>query len=606
MEALVSALRQVPETRAALQGHLEANREATKGSGEMEKSSEAFVALICEVELALLGTLEALIQIDVLDGMQNCRKAPARGAAHERILLPGAGERAFFAAATGCDLLASVAALVTHPEGDVRVIVASCLRRLLPSTLRVASWIQDHPHVLQDLKTPANTDASVYTYRNLSDLYPNFVNTTHDLTKYCVAVFDELGSMLTDCSPMPQYAHRLLCDLLQSFPTLASSIGEELYSRGTIQTLIQCLRANDGGRIDVQDGDDVSVADPQLFLLLKLIFDCGVLTGEAMAAELVSAVSAVSAVSEAEVEEHPAVRGSLSLRMIGGGGLATGVAAALSAAVEGQHGDAGNISVSNELIVALIELLHSILTYALKALSCVAAGNAKANATSSIDPAQGNAVVQMVRRFVAPLRTSIPVLFLLLTASASPDADKITLCIHPSAPVPGSASLASQAKGEGLSSTGAHGQNSVVHFIGDVVSRSLGILFDIFPEVLTSQLVLNHSIAAPAPSRKEEDRTASPQGVNPQGILAAALSNPLVDLRVRVRLLKVLGGVVRMAPSLGSQQQVRDMLRSQPLMEALSMLAKQADDSRLLSRMQEPERSLFVNYTTLAGNILAS
>ena len=63
-----------------------------------------------------------------------------------------------------------------------------------------------------------------------------------------------------------------------------------------------------------------------------------------------------------------------------------------------------------------------------------------------------------------------------------------------------------------------------------------------------------------------------PLSVFPLGIISSILINPLAELKLRVRLLKIISGVGKIAPALGSLEiatRVKDMLLSPPLHRAL-------------------------------------
>ena len=58
----------------------------------------------------------------------------------------------------------------------------------------------------------------------------------------------------------------------------------------------------------------------------------------------------------------------------------------------------------------------------------------------------------------------------------------------------------------------------------------------------------------------------------PPGIISSILINPLAELKLRVRLLKIVSGVGKIAPALGSLEiaaRVKDMFLSPPLHRAL-------------------------------------
>ena len=122
-------------------------------------------------------------------------------------------------------------------------------------------------------------------------------------------------------------------------------------------------------------------------------------------------------------------------------------------------------------------------------------------------------------------------------------------------------------------------EESVLAMLRDSASRCLGILFDIFPDSVTSNLLSTSEIVLGS-NGTSPNRGTSNYSINsnvPRIIIAKIITQPLVDIRLRIRLLKILAGVVKMAPALNVVPKVEEMFGSQPLKQALEIALEQKD-----------------------------
>jgi hypothetical protein len=143
-------------------------------------------------------------------------------------------------------LLPAIATLVTRSSGEVRVLLSSCLRRMLPYTIKaLENFLQRHP--TKDLSAPR--DACL---------------------RKCMKATKK---MLTDVAPIPQYALRLLVEVAGIAPAYETIIAIELLRCQGVDTLIQQFggKKDDILRVSSDSQLEESV-DPQIGVLLHSLF----------------------------------------------------------------------------------------------------------------------------------------------------------------------------------------------------------------------------------------------------------------------------------------------------------------------------------------------
>ena len=195
----------------------------------------------------------------------------------------------------------------------------------------------------------------------------------------------------------------------------------------------------------------------------------------------------------------------------------------------------GPIDISGDLMERLVptmELLHVILHHVIQ--SQFEKGNS--------DDASTNAHRQKYRVLVDSFRNLVPTLLsILMLRNGDPsNADANDWSIRSSGRDP-----------------------SILPHLHETASRCIGILFDIFPDAVTNFVV--------------QDRPIKCGEVNwgsARQILASCLCDENINVSLRLRLLKVLNGMISISPSLGLEREVKAMLARSPCSNALLQLAE--------------------------------
>jgi len=454
--AVTSALAELPKARAGL---------ATLSASDPFAVEAA--AALSAADQALLAALEGIAAVDAADltlgiGSHSARSnEQAYGFTSEAV---GAGS---FAEALSL-LLPVVAGLCAHSDGDVRVIVASALRRLLPGALRALLHCIKERTLLQ----------------------------TRCVQCMQVPCGAALVGLLADQAPIPQYAVRMLNESLLITSDLADLLVRQLTENGVLPALVGLF-----GRQAQQAGEWGSEQDPQLTLLLRSIME----------------------------------RRGAALALLEAGlplALCNTIYHAVHTQFQGEE-QGRNMAVSRRLdyllaLQPIMDLLHVVLHYVIRQLSTEA----------DKDAAHACNLVNQCNMLCSAL------LSILTTASLDLGA------IDPA----------------------AEGASSVPH-IADTASRSLGILFDLFPDTVSVSLCrVNRDIRNPYAIDlriKGRDSTAC-------DVIAAVLVKASAHTRLRSRLLKIVSGVASMAPQLGTAAAARSMLSSPTMQRALTECAAAA------------------------------
>lgn len=359
-------------------------------------------------------------------------------------------------------LIPSAARLLSHKNGDTRVVVTSALRRLLPGALEACV----------QLSATSGGQADAVLHLGLSSVSE---------------VVSQCPHLLKDQAPIPQYVVRLLIEVMRITPLFAHTVVQNLQQSGTLEVLVRTLRetAQSAGSPE----EDADVADPQLAVLLRNVFE----TSE----------------------------GSPVLLQCD---LATALVTALIASVYGTMNDplsanTNDAAVSaHEATILLVDLLHVVLHFVIRSLSTAEEKDAQLNRQGTPKvPGPHLAQAETFRRQVAPLRAVSPALLLIFSYVSN------FLHAHDST----TSGPQSDASLESASATLA----AYTHLI-ESSSRCLGILFDLFPDAVTSQLLSKLSILLDG--KTETADTTSPrkqlqqQAMFPRAVLANVVSNPQV------------------------------------------------------------------------------
>ena len=467
-EALSSVIKSLPAVREYIHNFVP--------GPEKDNATNA----ISQAEQASMFAVENVAQMDLLEcltGIQLNSQLPDR----IKALVSDPEIGLSFILSLVNSLLPSIATLTPHPDGDIRVLVAASLRRLIPAALRAI------------IQTKYKDSA----YNCISKYVPH------------------ISSQLSDQSPIPQYTIRLIADTVTVSPTIANEIMKDLKINGCVEVLIQLLRDGRGNATDnsYDNVDDERIQDPQLSILLRFMFERPEMSMKMLQCDVAGAVC--NAVLNA-----------------------VGVTTARSPITyDGQRA---------ELLVPTVDLMLVILNYFIRSLAAIAENNVSPSSTNSKSPDRTN-LSEQLHRLATPLRKVCPALFIILAGpkNLNPKDDD---------------------------------EESVLAMLRDSASRCLGILFDIFPDSVTSNLLSTSEISLG--SNGSPNRAASNYSINsnvPRIIIAKIITQPLADIRLRIRLLKILAGVVKMAPALNVVPKVEEMFGSQPLKQALEIALEQKD-----------------------------
>ena len=469
-EALASVIKSLPIVREYIHN--------------LPPGTDTAINAVSQAEQACMFAVENVAQMDLvecLSGIQLNSQLPDRIKA--LISNPEIG-LSFIVSLTN-SLLPSIAALTPHPDGDIRVLVAASLRRLIPAALR--SIIQ--------------TKYKDSAYNCISKYLPH------------------ISSQLNDQSPIPQYTIRLIADTVTVSPTIANEMMKDLKINGCVEVLIQLLKDGRGNTSDDTHEryylDEERIQDPQLSILLRCMFE----------------------------------RPEMSMKM-----LQCDVANAVCNAVLNAVGCSSAKSPNNydgqraELLAPTVDLMLVVLNYFIRSLAAIAESNASPSSANNKSPDRSN-LSEQLHRLATPLRKVCPALFIILAGPKN------------------------------INSKDDDDDESVLAMLRDSASRCLGILFDIFPDSVTSHLLSTSEItigsSTSSPSSSRNTSTYSINSNIPRIIISKIITQPSIDIRLRIRLLKILAGVVKMAPILNVVAKVDDMLSSQPLRQALDICIEQ-------------------------------
>jgi serine/threonine protein kinase len=476
--ALTKALAELPRARLGL---------ATLPAGD-PFVVEATLALQA-ADQALLAVLEGVVAVDSADLVEGMGAHTGAADKGKRDSTVSPSEVGSFAEALVL-LLPAVAGLTSHPDGDVRVVIASALRRLMPGALRA---------LLQTARTA----------KERSLLQARCVQCIRSPCGSALAV------LLGDQAPIPQYAVRMLVESLQITAELSDLIARQLGEGGGLSALVALF-----GRQAERVTEWGQEQDPQLTVLLRLLFERRGLELPLLQAGMPHALCGVlfrMVQQQQQLEER-------------GGGLTQSHRLNYLSAVAPQ-----------------VELLHVALHFVIRRLS-------------GGDDKDGTALQACER--VQECRTLYPVLLSALITAV--------LELAPSDAVAGAGHVDKTADSASLHTA-------------DTVSRCLGILFDLFPDSVTEYLC-NGSTAKvalePAMHQYYVSLRVKGRDISPREVLAAVICQPSAHIRLRSRILKIIAGMLSIAPQIGKLAIVREAALSSQLYGALRACTKASKDSK--------------------------
>jgi hypothetical protein len=451
--------------------------------------------VVLAVDEAVLGTLETLAQVDITEGLLTVRQYQQfqmlHVPQHSEILsfvVPSVHHKCAFLDRTLCVLLPVAAELVSHHDGDTRVIAASTLRKLVPLLLRTLFTLSSDAALygidLETVESQSN-QSSAADCRYLKTCLSSPANVY-------LPIFPKISSMLADQSPVPQFAVRMLVD---SFSVCSNRARGEIIAglrqHGCISVLINMLKAatpplnssNDGGNDDGAQYEQ----DPQLVTLLRMLFEGSQASQQQVnPASPVHDSSAAIAVSMLDGDLIGAVVNAVKFYVPIGGVVAF------------------------DVLLPLLELLYVILNFIIR---CEITSEEQKHSSGQL------------RKYAHPLRSLCSWLFgTLLARERQVNYVKLREWIDDE--------TTPESNDDNNSSYFAHdtdaGQDEEVvrnmSSLRDLATRCISFLFDIFPDVVISHLLQSKPPGSEAPKR----------------IVAFLLLQADFSLRSRIRILKLL------------------------------------------------------------------
>ncbi len=502
-------------------------------------------------------------------------------------------------------LIPSVSQLLSHPDNDLRAIVINMLRHILPYYLRQYIHLHEitHGHDVafdERQKTYALTTEEEQLYSTVS---------------ICLqGILAHISNLLTDESPIPQYMIRLVVETMQINSIVANKVVTLLKPTGGLNILIHLLKvmatngsvppsagsekSNGVGGIVAANGvghDNISNIDPQLLMLLRIICDTAILpVSNGTAAGIVS-TSLITTGAHLLIECD--ISNSLHAAMVTTVFSLISYPFGLTTALQ----QPGN---EQDIMVLLIDLSYSILHFVLKQISQAVDGNSSQHHHHGPNR---HLVAQQLRKLISPLQSISSALLML-----------VGYCDYFIANYPyGSGNMQNDGVEDRDNQNDEVHQNLTSHqHLLDSGTRCLGMLFDLFPDVLTSQLLSRQSIV---PNNQTENNNSSPQRYQhqPQSsvtiparlILAKLLKNRRVDSRVVMKVLKILLGVTKVSQIIASFVEFEIDPFSQFILFKVSMHGGAADRAKDVLNSEPMASALQVNammLQSMAGQVVDS
>ena len=311
--------------------------------------------------------------------------------------------------------------------------------------------------------------------------------------------------LLVDQAPIPQYFIRLLLELRSISSVIARVVVDTLVKYNTIECLLKLLRPHNNSSNSssssniVSDEEQYETADssPQLALLLRGIFETGDYAELLLKSDMATILTA-AAISN--------VCGNINEALIQG--------------LQGQHTEFFNISLlpSHEGTIVLIDLIQVVLYYVMR--------------SQPRDPQNINTTAvthaDILRRQVACMRALSPVLLMLVSYTST------FLQLH----TDDTTTILYSPRTDESNNPNSTAITAYSHLL-DTSTKCMALLFDLFPDSLTTQLLAKQSILLETNSQQLDKTSgrglmspnrAAQRGsqLTPRIVLAEALLNPQV------------------------------------------------------------------------------
>lgn len=315
-----------------------------------------------------------------------------------------------------------------------------------------------------------------------------------------------IPALLTYRAPIPQYLVRLISDLLTINPTVSAAVVQSLLSTGCLENLVQLLKRNPSEESEEMSG---MVIDSQLIVLLRNIFEspdgaAPLLYHDLCNALVATLISSVyegmnDTVSRVGMLATPSTANTSSLPNQAALGMGVGMG------MVNQH----------ELVIVLVDLVHVVLHFVIRALSTADEKDRQHNATHHTTSAIYNTQAELYRKQAAPLRALSPALLLIFAF--------VHNYLH---------------TGQQQEDTDSQDPSSMLAYMHllDSTSRCVGILYDLFPEAVSLQLLAKQNIllekSTATTAVGDHHRRGGGGGgaiVTPRMVFSALLVNPEVE-----------------------------------------------------------------------------
>jgi hypothetical protein len=579
-------------------------------------ATESMLEALDTVEQTALLCLEFVAQVDIPSFYLVCIDAHATATpaavAATTLLQQKLAQWSVLITMTLQRLVPAASRLLSHPEVDIRIMITGTFRRLLPPYVR-AFFATQHPdvhlydqHHAQEMAQHSQLQKRPPPTKSLLATLQCIVQTM--LSTFLVSA----PSLLTDVAPIPQYALRIYQELLEIHPSLTrewlstvwkqSNVGPVLMQVLQVQSTSASNATSSGHGQDTDSVTSQSAAhssssaagghgssssgglDPLLITVIRQLWDAGqgqetVLLQQDLAGALTVAVIATVYAQISYPFASTDKPRSYELQDDEGD--------------NNEDDDARGGSINYEVVLPLLDLLYTVLHYVLKitAQPTAAATNSNAGSSPSSRPGTTGATgggtldAPQYRRLVTSLRATSPALLLLIAYaeyhlaqgpagnSHGPSSGSGGGSCYPTRPSTASA---------GAVTATSHSTGSVLHHLLDLSTKSLGMLFDLFPDTVASQLLSRQSVLLDQQQQQSQLPSSSaarllsngqfvePDALSPRLILTSVFYNPQVRIALRCVLFclcSILTSYTRFLRRIGRpacrDQDFEDLLRCQ-------------------------------------------
>lgn len=531
-------------------------------------ATDSMLEALDTVEQTALLCLEFVAQVDIPSFYLVCIDAHAAATpaaiAATTLLQQKLAQWSVLITMTLQRLVPAASRLLSHPEVDIRIMITGTFRRLLPPYVR-AFFATQHPdvhlydqHHAQELAQHSQLQKRPPPTKSLLATLQCIVQTM--LSTFLLSA----PSLLTDVAPIPQYALRIYQELLEIHPSLTrewlttvwkqSNVGPVLMQVLQVQSTSASHAPSSGHGQDTDSVTSQSAAhssssaagghgssssgglDPLLITVIRQLWDAGqgqetaLLQQDLAGALTVAVIATVYAQISYPFASTDKPR-SYELQDDDGD--------------NNEDDDARSGSINYEVVLPLLDLLYTVLHYVLKitAQPTATASNNNAGSSPSSRPGTTGATggtldTPQYRRLVTSLRATSPALLLLIAYAeyhlAQGPAAQGSVSgggCYPTRPSTASA---------GAVTATSHSTGSVLHHLLDLSTKSLGMLFDLFPDTVASQLLSRQSVLLDQQQQQSQVPSSSaarllsngqfvePDALSPRLILTSVFYNPQV------------------------------------------------------------------------------